>query len=519
LLFELVRSHAAIDPTDIHARLSATRASAGIPAPSFLSINQALSELRQIHSEAALGAYEEVQDAAEPVLKSTLRALHSDEAGVSKALGRLLRSYKHAIDQARIDASERIESACAALLLEPGDATVIREISEAAAAWTSLCRPLLAWNAERPDRQLRLDAPTGPIRALVRMLCESRQFRAAVEVTAATREISAAVPTTLDQLAEDAHLFAAISAYTSIERLQKLIHEAEMDARFIAALETSGFGETSTGPAKRLWQSFVEATAASTSHETSPWRLVHEFAIRLSNQPEAAAAVVALITGLIRYGERTSLPPKMREELRDNLAFMRSFMGSERAATDKTPTQRSEKRIKSVALSARLANFLGRIAGHQRSLRDNHGGTTEVTIGLLAGFAVCAFAFYFGLDRLPFLDSSAAATGQAAASLGVQTMPPVGTGQHLALEGVRYCHYQQERLRFVKQWITAAEDARAYNLLIVDYNSRCSDFFYKDEDLKRVEAEVSAKKGLLEADARQIISNWPGHGSEVSSKD
>jgi hypothetical protein len=90
-------------------------------------------------------------------------------------------------------------------------------------------------------------------------------------------------------------------------------------------------------------------------------------------------------------------------------------------------------------------------------------------------------------------------------------MPPVGSGQHLDLNAVRYCHFQQERLRFIKQQVQGPEDARAYNLLIIDYNSRCSDFFYQDSDLKTVLAEVEAKKSLLQMDAKRMMMTWPGH--------
>jgi hypothetical protein len=94
-------------------------------------------------------------------------------------------------------------------------------------------------------------------------------------------------------------------------------------------------------------------------------------------------------------------------------------------------------------------------------------------------------------------------------------MPSIGTGQHLVLEGVRYCHFQEERLRNIKQQILGPEDTRAYNLLIIDYNSRCSDIFYKDDDLERVLAEMNVKKSLLEADAKRIMSTWPGHVAEA----
>ena len=73
-----------------------------------------------------------------------------------------------------------------------------------------------------------------------------------------------------------------------------------------------------------------------------------------------------------------------------------------------------------------------------------------------------------------------------------ESIPPVGTGQRYSLPFVRYCHFQAERLKTIKPLANGPEDARAYNLLVVDYNARCSDFLYQAQDLALVEAEVSA---------------------------
>jgi hypothetical protein len=92
-------------------------------------------------------------------------------------------------------------------------------------------------------------------------------------------------------------------------------------------------------------------------------------------------------------------------------------------------------------------------------------------------------------------------------------MPPVLRGEHFSQGNVRYCRFQEERLRLIKEEVQGPEDVGAFNLLAVDYNSRCSDFFYQESDLKIVMAEVIANKSLLEADAKRIVSAWPWHGS------
>src|SRR5262249_50759119 len=100
----------------------------------------------------------------------------------------------------------------------------------------------------------------------------------------------------------------------------------------IAALEKSGFGEASAGPARSLWTSFV-AVASTTlvSSDQSPWRLIRDFAVRLSNRPNAAAAVGALLSGLLRPGDSQGVSGRTLAELRDNLRFMQSFMGADSA--------------------------------------------------------------------------------------------------------------------------------------------------------------------------------------------
>ena len=522
LLFELIRSHAAIDPTDIHVKVRTARTFAGIPEPSFLSINEGLTGLRKRHADAAFVGYDAVQDAAAPMLECTLHGLATDERHCNRALGRLLRSYRQASEPLRVGACHRIESTCAALLQEPGSLTAIQEIQEAAKAWASLSTPFLLWNADQPERKLTIDTPVACLRGLLKTLCANKHYEIAQDVMAATREIFAAVPTTLDQLAEDARLVTILSAHTNIKQLESALREADRDpGPLITALVSTGFGEASAEPAKRLWNGFVSATRSSTETASSPWRLIHDFAIRFSNRPEAAAAVIALIEGLIRYGESAAAPPRTLRELRDNLHFMQSFVGHEPATDGAAASRFSATGTSKPGAFATAFSWLRRSGSEPRFSRMRHWRKPLLAGGLIAAIAFCATVLYVGYGRFSLGSSevSAATNGLAAASLGAQTIPPVGTGQHLAIEGVRYCHFQQERLRSIKRLIKRPEDARAYNLLIVDYNSRCSDFFYRDEDLKLVEAEVEANKDLFEADARRILASWPGHGTEASKNE
>lgn len=139
-------------------------------------------------------------------------------------------------------------------------------------------------------------------------------------------------------------------------------------------------------------------------------------------------------------------------------------------------------------------------------------GFRHVKKAMLAAAALLAMlgllGAYWTLD-LGAASSVASAPDPPQAKTEPELLPPVGKGQRFAREYVRYCHFQEERLRVVKQQVRGSEDIRAYNALANDYNSRCSDFFYQDEDLRLVKEEVIAKRKLLEADAERILSTWP----------
>jgi hypothetical protein len=123
----------------------------------------------------------------------------------------------------------------------------------------------------------------------------------------------------------------------------------------------------------------------------------------------------------------------------------------------------------------------------------------------------CAFLVYRHLSPGPAPLTVAAP--QLVANDEPVTIPPPSTGERFNRDFVRYCHFQEERLRVIKQHVQGPQDIQAYNMLANDYNSRCSNFFYLDEDLKVVKEELNARKQILETDAMRILSTWPWHAA------
>jgi hypothetical protein len=149
--------------------------------------------------------------------------------------------------------------------------------------------------------------------------------------------------------------------------------------------------------------------------------------------------------------------------------------------------------------------------------RSSHRSALTATLALVAATVLgVSSAFWYFHRPAPVAVVEQKDTPMTRAE--PESLPPASRGQRYSREFVRYCHFQEERLRVVKQNLQGQEDIRAYNALATDWNSRCADYFYQDEDLRAVKDEVIARQKQLEADAQRILSTWPWHASGGSAK-
>jgi hypothetical protein len=147
--------------------------------------------------------------------------------------------------------------------------------------------------------------------------------------------------------------------------------------------------------------------------------------------------------------------------------------------------------------------------------------STVFAAAALAVFCAALLLFAFDQPRLIVANMLARSFPQKPASAALaladdEVAPAVGSQQHLTLANLRYCKFQEERIRLIKPAVKTAEDTRAFNLLVVDYNSRCSDFLYRDSDVSIVQIELIKNRERFAAEAEQIISGW--HSLRQTSK-
>jgi hypothetical protein len=93
----------------------------------------------------------------------------------------------------------------------------------------------------------------------------------------------------------------------------------------------------------------------------------------------------------------------------------------------------------------------------------------------------------------------------------VETKPPVGYGQTLDRNQIRYCQSQKIR---VSAWQGAlnrysSTAINAFNAAVDDYNARCSNYRYYSGVLEGVRAEVEARRYTLETEGRALAAANP----------
>ena len=482
LLFALVESHVFINSVQIFEALKRFRTAAAMPAPALVSVNQGLEKLLSAHARAALAGFEQFDQAIEPMLGCTQQVLERGGAYLS-VLGRLLENYRELIRAPQADCFDAIEVAGRALQQRPADSASLERLARALHDWVVLSRPLMLAAPTAGIGRVELELAPRAVRLLTAELASRGQYDSALQLASIGTDAFLLMPAVVDEFRQDVELIARLALQAKLEPLLDLIDRLQAaPAAVISALTVRPFGAASPEPARALWDQFLAVLQATDATKpVEPWRFLRNFAMHLSGHHGSTAGAASLLIGLVRHGEAVGVNPEIVQALRRDLATLRPG-GRKRALLSGTKPGRRSR-----TLAAALAAVI-----------------------LVAGLS--ALALHEGAGHVPqgWYHALSSRLGEMTQSYP-ETAPPVGTGQHLSLSGVRYCHYQAARLEIIKQAARSPEDVRAFNLLVVDYNSRCSDFFYQDKDLAQVNAEVAARRPELEADAKRMMAGWPGH--------
>lgn len=93
-----------------------------------------------------------------------------------------------------------------------------------------------------------------------------------------------------------------------------------------------------------------------------------------------------------------------------------------------------------------------------------------------------------------------------------ESKPPVGQNNVLNRSQIRYCLSQEIRIDTIQSALNNYSDYETsmYNLLVSDYNSRCSSFRYSRGSLESVRQKVEANRSSITSEGYVTIKAWRG---------
>ena len=523
---ELLEAYESIAAKDILATLKDLRTASGFPIPDEKQVNNALTTLRKNHAKAALSCIVTAKRPGETLTDIVEAFLERSDGSVDQLLDLIVRDYDTWSQPYLRKVKERIESTIANCKTG-SDQNTVDNLITLLAEWDTINQPVQLLDESKGHEEPRSKEIYGIVRDFCVWLAnENGKYEDALAISRALLETFPELPAVAAQLTRDVDALETLAEQAkSNELMQQLIEaqeaiQARMEDFDVDAVKF-GFGPTSRGLAKRLYDAFSEAAARTngTAIAERPWMVVHGLAIELSNKHDSPEGACLILEGLISH-KSTQPSRTVLNKLKEDLRTLRRNLKLEelkRAAGDVS---------KGIALASSLlegADVDERAALLQikRGLERKRAATARkrafwgLAAAALAGFLLYEFNKPSSSPRpspttvAPRSTTQPSLSPDASVSLQFEErIPAAGTDRVFHKSEVRYCIFQGERLDILRNLLSGNQETDRFNNLVSDYNARCSRFRYRQGVLQSVEAEVPGKLAVLRVDAWRLLSSW-----------
>jgi hypothetical protein len=530
LLFALIDAHAHIDLKAVYAKLESIRKAAGVVIPSVDSVRNELHALLSSHAKAALSGYPSSEASADPVKECTKRILTSADSDRIDALEGLVRAFGQKIAPELSQLEEQIRGAAELLRSRPREIALVNPIASSLRDWIRLARPMVDLDAHKERDEERARKLFNEVRSLAIDLANQHDsFDVALSISNLAAEIFHSLPRAVEQLKEDLPVLKERSAEALVTPLKKRIDELS-NWVIVRDLENGGFGPSSVGEAKELWDRFVSTArrAQHTSAAELPWILLRSLAIDINNEEGSPQAAKAVLEGLIRFAQDIPPTEQILEKVYEDLRTVDRNVREKKLIED----------IKDNRISSALEGIYELLRNpkspeERQSLNNLKAGLERKRAGRYLKWGafglVGAVILYANISEKsspklnhdydstssrqspsypPKNSYSAPNPSSQTVQPLIETKPPLGSGTLLSQSDIRYCRYQKERLKTIEKDLRNNQEVISFNVIVDDYNGRCGKFQYRETDLQIVTAEVNEKSEALAAEGRNILSGW-----------
>lgn len=537
LVFSLVDAHAQISSTGLLGKIQSVRRQAGMVSPSLEAVDDALSTLYEQHVKTTLAGLKTANRAALPVQECTKRILAAPDEYRVQALDRLLQAYAQFAASELGELEEQIAALAEQLRTRPATTADIAELLDHLRRWLNLAQPLIESEAQKGRDEIGSRRLFFTIRSLcIDRANEHGDFASALSISEVAFEIFRALPRASEQLAEDAQLLKERITEEKISPLKRFI-DGVSKWTVAADLESGGFGPAAKGAAHDLWNLFLVALAdlKGTNLADLPWILVRGLAIDLNNEENSPVAAKVIIEQLLRLLSRDTVhTASLIEKLRDDLRAVTKNANEKRVLklVESGDTQAALKGLDEV-LKSELPPEDRALYGQLRNKLQSQRNVRFAKWGVLCLIAAALIGANLSNNSGPSRQRSAMPARPVEApappyqtprhssdAFPVPTQTPaeqpdlsevkplIGSGSLLGRSSIRYCRFQKARLESIEGDLRSSFETEEFNKLADDYNARCANFRYYENDLRVVEAQARDRAAIISQEGRSIAATW-----------
>lgn len=517
----LARTWDEIDSAPILAFLNGNRRHAGFPNLEQAQLRDALDELRRLHAVAS-AVYVWSTDAPGELMNEIVeRELERNSDGSFLSL--LVQNYDSNSELALSSISEEFKHNIDIAKTAPKDLqSHVQKLSQLLTDWDEINQPVQLYEQSRGHEEARSKQIYENIRELCLTLAnEKGRYSEALELSEALLRTFPELESVAESLKEDISALESLAEQKKIsDQLDPLIDACEKAKRDLPnirkALRSDGFSPRGQGVVTNLVNKY-NAAKSSLEDPSVAILVVRDLALHINNELKDSETAFRLIDGLLgslsSHGRKTAdIVDKLKDErsvLHKNwkmAEFERQSgnLGAMVKIIDEMLVYAGTKD------KAELQQLKSKIQRRQTGKKIKY--VIYASIAAFVGYLILSEEFNSPSSRTtyrpPTTGGSSLPVPPAATNSYQEDMPPIGSGRTLTRNQVRYCVFQGDRLDYIRPLTTTNNQIDRFNLLVDDFNRRCSSFRYTSGVLQAVEREAAARSSILQTEARRIVSSW-----------
>lgn len=520
LLHALVAAWAEVDPSHIINFINESRKNSGFPTVQLQQVGGALKGLEALHAKsAAIGvwALDRPGETMDRIVEAELK-MHPS----SSFLEKFVRAYDALSEPDLAQIGAEIDSVISRV--EQPDANLGPLISLASSLlvrWDEINQPVQVYEQHQGHEEGRSKRIYEKLRVLCLDLANNRgEYAEAQRLSEALLRTFPELESVAEVLKGDvAQLETLVEQQKQHDQLEPLAAACEGAKNQIPKLKKSltksGFSSASKGPVANIFVAFDIALSSLDDH-TLAFIIVRDLALYINNDRNDPETAFRLVNGLINYSgahPSAEIAAKLDEE---RAVLHRNWKMGE-----------LDKNAGKLGVMSQILDDLLKYANGQEKTEleelkkkiDRKRLWKKLKWGVYASIAIIiGFSILLEeIDRPPRRTTYRPTTQvvspptQSPTSTPVverELMPQIGQGLALNRSQVRYCVFQGRRLEAIRLLTDTNNKIAQFNHLIDDFNSRCSNYRYRNGVLTSIQRDAREKAAELQADARRIVSSW-----------